>query len=107
MKARWSLAASMLMSMGISNAFAAPKSVQPAKPRTQFVDAVDLAPTLLHAAGTSFAPAIDGAARYPAKLAETKARRWREARQYSTLFAEPLEIFVRRARYDDAFTDQK
>ncbi|MFZ2994812.1 arylsulfatase [Sphingobium sp.] len=147
--------------------------------RTQFVDAIDLAPTILDAAGTRFAPTIDGqaqipvagqsirttfrnpsattrsvqyfelrgqraimsgnwravamhkygtdfakdkwelfdiskdysestdlAARHPAKLAEMKALWWREARKYSTPpLAEPLEIFAKRARYDDAFTE--
>jgi len=149
--------------------------------RTQFVDAIDLAPTLLDAAGTRFATAVNGqgqlpvagrsiratirnpsaptrsvqyfelrgqraitsghwravamhkygtdfakdkwelfdlskdysestdlATRYPAKLAEMKALWWREARTYSTpALAEPLEIFAKRARYDDAFIDPK
>ena len=149
--------------------------------RTQFVDAIDLAPTLLDAAGTRFATTVNGqgqlpvagrsiratirtpsaptrsvqyfelrgqraitsghwravamhkygtdfakdkwelfdlskdysestdlATRYPAKLAEMKALWWREARTYSTpALAEPLEIFAKRARYDDAFTDPK
>lgn len=147
--------------------------------RTQFVDTVDLAPTLLDAAGTSFAKTIDGkaqipiagksirktfrdqtaktrsvqyfelrgqraitsgnwravamhkygtdfakdkwelfdtskdysestdfAARYPAKLEEMKRLWWREARKYSTPpLAEPLEIFAKRARYNDAFDE--
>lgn len=149
--------------------------------RTQFVDAIDLAPTLLDAAGTGFAKSVDGqaqmpvagrsirptirnpsaptrsvqyfelrgqraitsghwravamhkygtdfakdkwelfdlskdysestdlATRYPAKLAAMKALWWREARKYSTpALAEPLEIFAKRARFDDAFTDPK
>ena len=149
--------------------------------RTQFIDAIDLAPTLLDAAGTRFAARVDGqaqipvagrsiratirnasaptrsvqyfelrgqrairsghwravamhqygtdfakdkwelfdlskdysestdlAARYSAKLAEMKALWWREARTYSTpALAEPLEIFAKRARYDDAFIDPK
>ncbi len=147
--------------------------------RTQFVDAVDLAPTLLDAADASFARTVNGqiqipvagksiratfrnpaaktravqyfelrgqraitagnwravamhkygsdfakdkwelfdiandyaestdvSARYPAKLKELQALWWREARKYSTPpLAEPLEMFAKRARYDDAFTE--
>lgn len=145
--------------------------------RTQLVDAIDIAPTLLDAAGTGFAKSVRGipqipvagrsirssfrdrtakirtvqyfelrgqraitsgnwravamhkfgtdfandkwelfdlskdysesadlADRYPRRLAALKALWWREARKYSTPpLAEPLEIFAKRARYDDAF----
>lgn len=147
--------------------------------RTQYVDTVDLAPTLLAAAGARFASTVNGqaqipiagksiratfsnpgaktrsvqyfelrgqraitlgnwravamhkygsdfakdkwelfdvskdyaettdlATRYPAKLKEMQALWWSEARKYSTPpLAEPLEIFAKRSRYDDAFIE--
>jgi arylsulfatase len=55
-----------------------------------------------------FSESTDLAASHPAKLAEMKALWWQEARKFSTpALAEPPEIFARRARYDDAFTDPK
>jgi arylsulfatase len=55
-----------------------------------------------------FSESTDLAATNPARLAEMKALWWREARKYSSPpLAEPPEIFARRARYDDAFTDPK